>query len=335
MQTKKQKLNEAVQLLEARNRYLEQQLKSTSEYSVSKLNPLIINCKGYETALRAADRIQASSRYIIDIPELGIPSNRLMCLMYDYGSLCFFRDQGKLMVTTYAKGGSLNPLGDLTTVYPIDFAGNKYTEEFTVVYDNNLHDRPCVIINDYTGTYLENQIIPRASINSVSIKDQAAVYRKMSNAVKLTAKKAIALIDSATQKAVAEKMVNDMFNDDNPVLAIVAENLNQLVKMFNLDTKLDIEGYLRAIETYEKMRANFNGIVTRSPVEKKERLITAEAESSSVLTQLYLEDGLMNWKIGIELMKKHAIIKEGSAKINPVLICKDDYQGSQGEQDER
>lgn len=319
----RKQLYEAVQLLEnkimAQNKIIEG-LSSRVINDRNKINPAILNNCTYEQVLSIHDGVQVSNRYIIDIPELYLPSNRLEYMFYLYGSLCFFREDNRVLVTSYAKTGELNSLGDLTRVQPIDFAGKTHGIERTVVYTDSLVMNPCVIINDYTGTYTENQIIPRASVNGVSINDQAFVYRKMRNAIKLTAKKAIALVQNETMREQAEKSLQNFFDNDSPVASVVGASIGEIGKLFNIDTKLDIEGYLRAIEVYERQRANFNGIPTRSSLDKKERLITSEAENDNAITNVYLYDGLLNRQIGLELMKKHSIIKEGSVKINPKLI---------------
>lgn len=320
-------LYETVNALEAKIKQQEAYINSimygstTGGKSIgSKINSAIINSANYDMVLTAADIVQATNCIITDIPELKLPSNRLEMLWYTYGSLCFYNEGDGVKVASYTKTGQLNGLGDLTEIYPIDFSGKTYDKAKQVVYDDTFVFNPAVIINDYTGTYLEGNIIPRSMLNSVSIHDQSTVYHKMIAAVKLTAKKAIALIDNETQKDVVTKTISQFFEDDNPIAALVGKNLNEVVKMFNLDTKLDLEGYLRAIESYERLRANFNGIRTRSMLDKKERLITSEAENDNAITEVYLYDRLLNRQIGIELMKKHAIIKEGSAKINPKLL---------------
>ena len=285
-----------------------------------EFNPAIINQTNYVKVLSVADGIQASQRYITEIPELHLPTNRLEYMVYRYGSLCLFKENGRVFVTSYTKYGELNALGDLTKVQPIDFAGKTHPTCKTVVYDDTPTPDPCVILNDYTGTYLEGQIVPRASLNMVSILDQAKIYKQLVNSIKLTAKKAIALCDYDTQKNMASKVIGDIFDNDDPIITLSAKTLNDAFKLFNIDTKLDIEGYLRSIECYERMRANFNGIPTRSPIDKKERLITKEAQSDNVLSNFYLQDGYINRQISIELMKKHSIIKEGSVKINPLLL---------------
>jgi hypothetical protein len=101
-----------------------------------------------------------------------------------------------------------------------------------------------------------------------------------------------------------------------------------------------MEGFFRAIEAYQRLRANFNGIRTKAATEKKERLITQEAESADVLTELYLQDGLMQRQIGIELMKKHAIITQGESKISEWLVQKEpetdgDEEGKKGKENNK
>jgi len=318
----RKKLYEVVQALEGK---ISQQNKIIEGFTTrfnketSKINPLVVNSCDYETVLSVQDQIQSVSAFVADIPELGIPSNKLEFLMYLYGALCFFKHNDRTMVATFSKSGDLNALGDLTEVIPIDFAGRSYNIKKTVVYTNDLIDNPCVIISDYTGAYTESQIIPRKSINAVSISDQAYVYSKMRNAVKLTAKKAVALAESESQRSAVEKSLDNFFSNDSPISSVVGSSISETFKLLNIDTKLDIEGYLRAIEAYERTRANFNCIPTRSSLDKKERLITSEAENDNVITEFYTYDRLINRQIGIELMKKHSIIKEGSWELNPLL----------------
>lgn len=321
----RKQLYESVQAMQAKidqqNRIIEG-LSTRIINERSKINPTIVNSCTYEQVLAIHDGVEASNRYIFDIPELYLPSNRLEFMFYLYGSLCFFRNGERILVTSYAKTGNLNQLGDLTRVQPIDFAGKTYGLERTVVYDNKPILNACVIINDYTGAYTENQIVPRSALNAVSIHDQAYVYRQMRNSIKLTAKKAVALIENETMREQAEKSLANFFNNDSPIASIVGKSIGEVAKLFNIDTKLDIENYLRAIEVYERQRANFNGIPTRSALDKKERLITTEAQNDNAITDVYLYDGLLNRQIGLELMKKHAIIHEGSVRINPKLLPK-------------
>lgn len=321
--TKKLKpLHEGGQLLEQRISDLQNQLayyRQKEHDSSNSINPIIANRCTYNTVLQTQDIIQATNRYITDIPELNLPSQKLETLWYFYGSLCFFLYKGELKIGTYAKGGELNGIGDLDEAEPLDFAGKSYGFKRTVVYTHKPITDPCVIINDYTGTWREGKIIPRAVVNRVSINDQSFIYRQMINSIRVTIKKAIALIDGENQRVTAINELKNFFNNDDPFTAINGKDLNNIFKIFNLDTKLDIEGYVRAIDSFLRLRSNFNGMATRSDLDKKERLIAAEAQNDNCLTELYLQDGLMNRQIGIEFLIAHQMIKTGSSKINPIL----------------
>lgn len=323
----KKQLYESSQVYQQQIAQLQGELAAIKGYAdfiapSNRVNSMVVNSCSYDIALLAADEVQCTNRYITEIPELNLPSQKFEDILYRWGSICLFNDVNDGMrpkIASYSKTGSLNGLGDLSEIIPIDFSGKSHKTHYTVVYNDILTKMPCVIINDFTGTYREEQIIPRKAINAVSIQDQATVYRQLKNSVMLTAKKAIALINDEGQREVVEKTIEGVFRNDSPVVSLIGKNLNEVVKMFNLDTSLDIEGYMRAIENYERLRANFNGIPTRSPIEKKERLIQAEAQSDNALTQVYLMDGLVNRQIQLELAKKHSIIKSYTCKINPLL----------------
>lgn len=321
MKTLRKQLYESIDCLNAK---ISQQNKIiqglTTGYIDEKnsINPQIKNSCSYNVVLRTADKIQAISRYDTYIPDLNLPSNRLEALFYDFGSLCFFIYKGELRVSTYAKGGKLNGIGDLTSIKPIDFAGISYPDEMVVVYTHTLVRNPAIIINDYSGCWTESNIIPRAAVNSVSMDDEAMVYRQLKNAIKITAKKAIAICESETQREAAEKILLDWYNNDNPIGSVVG-SLQNIFKINNLDTAFDIEPYLKSIDTFSKLRSNFNGIKTRSPNDKKERLITSEVENTNELTEFYLYDGLVNRNIGIDLLKKYSMCSNDAyCKINDV-----------------
>lgn len=317
-------LYECIQVLErrieAQNRLI---AGLTTEQTKNSINPFIVNSAAYNVVLRVADKIQCISRYDFDIPELELPSNKLEALFYDYGALAFSRYKGKLMVTSFAKTGSLNGIGDLKEIIPIDFAGTTYDVHYNVVYTKDVISNPCVIVQDYTGSYKEDGIYPRSTVNAVSINDQAEIYRQLKNAVKLTAKKAVALIESEGARAAAEKNLSNLIENDSPIISVIGDGVYEQMKLHNLDTKLDLEGYIRAIEAYERMRSNFNGILTRSPMDKKERQITSEVANDNVLTDIYLYDGLINRQVGLELMKSHKIVRDGTVKINEILDRKE------------
>lgn len=326
-------LYETTQAMQAKIDQLNQMIigLSSSGPTYSSINPIIQNNADYVRLLEAKDMSQAVSCFKTYIPDLKLPENRLEALWYDYGSLCFTNIEGVPIVSTYAKVGKLNRLGDLSEIEPIDFAGNSYNKHCQVVYNHNLCSNPAVIINDYTGTYREDAIIPRRALARCSISDQALVYAKMRNAIKLTALKAVALIDDEGQREAVESKILEYFNNDSPVATIVSKTVNEVFKIHNLDTKLDITPYLSSIETFEKLRANFNGICTKSPVEKKERMITAEAESQSVLTKIYLYDRYINRHIGLELCVAHRIFSSYTCEINPLLNTDDESKKDNGD----
>lgn len=327
MASRFKKLYEANQVQEQRIKMLENRLlhlqSTSSPNRASEINPIIQNSCEYQTVLFAKDMIEATNRYITEVDDLELPSNRLEALWYIYGSLCFFRHNGEPKVGSYAKTGSLNGIGDLSQIIPIDFAGHSYNTVYNVVYNHRVTERAAVIINDYTGTYREDQIIPRSTLNCVSINDQALIYKRMRNNILLTAKKALAFVENETQRAAIEESINAFLTNDSPVGSIVSDTMGEICKVFNLDTKLDIDPYLKAIDNYERIRSNFNGIFTQPVIDKKERAISAEANNADTVTEIMLYDGLMNRQIGLELAKQHAIISGYSVKINPKLLNKD------------
>lgn len=325
--TGKKILYESNQVLQERVSRLEEELATykflDSRRSASTINSFVTTSCSYDDVLFVHDAIQVSNRLEWDIPSLDLPSNKLNLLFYRMGALNFYGKDGgtKTYVSTFAKKGDLNGLGDLTEIIPIDFAGRPHKTGMTPVYRHgDVVVNPCVIIQDYTGSVREDNILPRCAINGVSINDQSEVYRQLKNSIKLTAKKAVALIPAQGAREAAERNIKQIFNNDTGIVSMIGEGVLEQLKMFNLDTKLDIDGYIKAIDQYEKLRANFNGVHTRPTMEKKEREITQEAEDNNCLTDVYLYDCLINAQIGCELMMEYGIAKHASVKISDVFL---------------
>lgn len=325
--TGKKILYESNQVLQERVAQLEMELRNSkflnSRMAENSINPLVTTSCEYNQVLYVQDAIQASNRLIWDIPSLDLPSNKLGYLFYKMGALLFYGENNgkKTYVATFSKTGTLNGIGDLTKVTPIDFAGKPHKTGMTPVYTHGsvIVGQPCVIIEDYTGSWREDCIVPRCALNGVSIDDQSEVYRQLKIAVKLTAKKAIATIPAAGARNTAEKNIQQIFNSDTGIVTMITDGVLEQLKMFNLDTDLDIEGYIKAIDTYEKLRANFNGVHTRPTIEKKEREITQEAKDNNCLTDVYLYDSLLNAQIGCKLMEEYGIAQRAKVKLNPIF----------------
>lgn len=302
----------------------------------AKFNPMKtvpFKAKAYTDMLSAKDRMMCVSRYEWRLP-IDLRSQQLEAMLYEFHSLVMFEDwdrDGVLTFSRFSRQGSLNPYGQLDKIQPIDFSGHAYGPVLSVINSKNASPKPGervgVIVYDYTPWLPGDAAMPRAKLNlDTTINDQVNVYEQMINNIYLSVKKALALCDSDEQKNVVMEQATRMFDPSTPIVAISSNSkiggVNQPVQMFNFANNFDTQNYCQTIEYYDKVRRGFDGIPAPDAFEKKERMITSEAENNGVDTDVVLQDGLRNRKDAIELFKKYATRPENkdiSVEISDVL----------------
>ena len=289
---------------------------------VDKINDITCNphieigrtARAYGQLLIAKDRAQCANRYTWKNLPINLTSQELESFFYDFGSLCWFIDeQDKLNITKYATGGTLNRMGMLSKIKPIDFAGHSYATELNVLQPNgNVEDgkgnNVAVIINDYTGSYIIKDACSRALLNSSStIADQTTVYQQLINNVIVSGKKALALAENEEQGAALRMQALNMLTSARPVEVLVGRDSTKgaPLEMFNFANNFDCGNYCAQLDYYDKVRANFNGIATPPTAEKREHLINAEVENASNVSDIMLYDGLKCRQDGLKLLKSY------------------------------
>lgn len=286
---------------------------------IDKVNELSVNphleigrtARMYGQMLAAKDRAQCSNRYVWRNLPINLTSQELESFFYNYGSLCFFLKDDRLVIAKYATGGTLNAMGMLSKIKPIDFAGRSYGFELNVLQPNgdaSQGNNVAVIINDYTGSYQIKDEVSRAIINGEStIKDQCTVYQQLINNIIVSGKKAIALAENEEQAAAIRLQANQMLMSGRPVEVIAGRDSvkDAPIEMFNFANNFDCGNYQSQLDYYDKVRANFNGIPTTPTAEKREHLINAEVENANSISDIMLYDGLRCRQDGLEMLKKY------------------------------
>ena len=286
---------------------------------IEKVNDITVNphlelgktARMYGEMLCEKDRAQCANRYVWKNLPINLTSQELETFFYNYGSLCFFMQDGKLIISKYATGGTLNPMGMLSRIKPIDFAGHSYGMELNVLQPNGdaaQGNNVAVIINDYTGSYQIKNEISRAIINSGStIKDQCTVYQQLINNIIVSGKKAVAICDNDDQATAVRAQANQFLMSGRPVeaLANIDKQKGLPIEMFNFSNNFDCGNYQTQLDYYDKVRANFNGIPTTPTAEKREHLINAEVDNANSISDIMLYDGLKCRRDGLEMLKKY------------------------------
>lgn len=292
-----------------------------NSYGFNPITMIPFKAKSYTSMLGAKDRILCSSRYDWKLP-INLRSQQLESMFYDFFSLCVFEDwehgNGELTFARYTRVGKLNKYGELEYIQPIDFSGKVYGKKRCVL---NSTTEPkegelyAVIVNDYTPSLVGEDVgIPRAKLNlDTTINDQVQVYSQLMTNITLSVKKALALCENEDQVQQVMQQARKLLDPSIPLVAVSSTaktSVGQPLQMYNFGNNFDTQNYCQTIEFYDKVRRGFDGIPAPDVFEKKERMITSEAENNGVDTDVVLQDGLNNRKDAIELFKKYVLKSE-------------------------
>lgn len=318
-----------------------QQLKDyINQYGFNPIVQIPFKAKSYTEMLSSKDRMICCSRYKWGLP-INLRSQQLESLLYQYFSICAFEDwehgNGEITFSRYTRVGELNKYGELQYIQPIDFAGNVYGKRRCVLNSTTKlkeGELYAVIINDYTPSLIGEDIgIPRAKINlDTTINDQVVVYSQLMTNITLSVKKALALCENEDQVNQVMQQARKLLDPSVPLVAVsntAKGSTGQPLQMYNFGNNFDTQNYCQTIEFYDKVRRSFDGVPCPDIFEKKERMITSEAENNGVDTDIVLLDGLMNRQDSIELFKKHCLNPENknvSVELSDVLKSKQEEQ---------
>lgn len=333
---------------ELRNLLVARQLEINGYIEKNAYNPGYVpshSAVAYKQMLCAQDSAECASRYIWRRLPWEITSQQFELLLYYNKSICAFEERGRLVPAKYAKVGALNVIGQLERIKPIGFNGKSYNEVYSVVTSGariKPGEKVAVILNDYSGG-IDDNAVPRSVINlNSTIADEVAVYEQLFCNVFLSAKKALALVDSEDQANIMRRQIKQMFDPSNPVIVVTKRGgksaVDDILEMFNFTNNFDTQNYCQQIDFYNKTRRMFNGIPAPDTFEKKERKITAESENTTVGSNLVLADGLMNRVYWLELCKKYLPVdglENATVEINPVLLQGESEQAEEGREDVR
>lgn len=260
--------------------------------------------KNYINMLTCRDGIITSNKYVWKLP-INLTSQQLEYMFYLYGSLAFYIEDNILKISRFVKTGNLNDYGQLSEIYPIDFAGKIHGKKLDVI-NNDLTNGTAIIINDYTGSFTDNGVIPRYELNKQTIKDESTIYKCLLNDMLLSLKKMIAFCENESQANSIREQYNEFINATSNII-VIADNKKSFdneTTLHNLSTDFNCDNYTRLITFFDKVRLNFNGVSTGDLFEKKERKITEEVENADVHSNIVLYDGYFQRLNGVNLINK-------------------------------
>lgn len=278
--------------------YLEDQVK----YYMNQFNPTqSVNFSEamYRVMLQNSDRIQACNRYTwFNLPN-GFDGLDIETMLYSYGSICCYSDNGNIIFAPFSMSGKLNKKGELNRIQPITLDGNTQGTKKRV-YNKNMgfeFDDDCsIIIKDYTGAIQNNKIVSRETINlSTTINDEVKTYKILLYNIIFSIKKMIVQCDSEDQVKTLQKQASLLLDPTQPILALTGgKDALDKFDITQFVDKVEVDDLTRAIDFYNKVRRLNNGVPAPDTFEKKERMITDEVENAGLFSNLILQDGFKN-----------------------------------------
>ena len=250
----------------------------------------------YKNMLITADRISCVNRYQYDNLPNAWQSQDIESLLYDKGSVCWFLDNNdNIVVSPYTLEGKLDIQGKLYNIQPITLNGKALASKKRCYNPNGVFEfdaSSCIIMHDYTGVVNHDKIIPRAIINlDTTINDEVKTYKLMLYNIIMSIKKLIVNCENEEQAKTIINQSKLLLDPTQPILAVASDNLLRKLDVTQFVDKLQVDELTRAIDYYNKIRRNFNGVPAPSTFEKKERMISSEIENQSTATNLIVQDG--------------------------------------------
>ena len=285
--------------------YIRDQIKK----EVEKFNPSTsINFSelAYKNMLITADRLQCINRIRWENLPNAWTSQDIETLLYNYGSICCFQENDNIVFAPYTLGGKVDIMGRLYNVQPITLDGKAYGEKkraYTPNGDYIFDPSCCIIIHDYTGCVVDDKILPRVSINTeTTINDETKTYKLMLYNIIMSIKKLIVTCETEEQAKLIIQQSKLLLDPTQPILALKSENILKKLDVTQFVDKLEIDELTRAIDYYNKIRRNFNGVPAPSTFEKKERMISSEVENQSTATNLIVSDAYFQRLESVQLI---------------------------------
>lgn len=285
------------------------------------LDKYIIN---YTNMLQTADRLQCINRYITEGLPSAFTQQFVEDKLYYKTAICCLLYENDIIFTDFTTSGKLNKLGQLEWIEPMTFDGDSLGFKLRC-YDPNgnyEYNRNCaIIIKDYSLSLGAEKGIPRCNLNLfTTIQDEVMTYKQLYINILMNVNKLLVRCENETQSKNLLKQARNLL--DPTQLLIGVQNLNSFNDDFEMQKfvdKVDITGLTQAIDYYNKIRRQFNGIPAPTSFEKKQRLITDEIADATTAGDLILYDGYMQRKIAYDRINK-CFGTNIKVKINPILL---------------
>lgn len=262
----------------------------------------------YQNLLHINDSIQCVNRYIWKNLPIAMTSQEIERLLYENGSICAFLHDGILNFARYTTMGKINSNGKLNKIQPIGLNGKNFGEKrrvYNMLGEYEYTEDCAVIIYDYTGPSMGDNIQPRSYVNEfTTIHDECKTYKIMLHSIVLSIKKLVARCNNEEQARVISKQAEALLDPTSLIVPVAIKDLSVKFELMQFAADINVDELVRAIEFYSKKRRAFNGIPSPDTFEKKERMITPEVDKVLTHSNLVLYDGLQNRKLAADRINK-------------------------------
>lgn len=222
-----------------------------------------------------------------NVPE-EIPFYAIEKLIFYSGQVVFFSVGGKYFVQSCAVGQDINIYGESVQATPIAPNGTPW---------NQVQIRPLMKIDDNNNTVTikeQDAVLIKNNIDSLSsyviiepfVKRLAYIFNSIGVVGALSRIKCL-LKASPKQKAVIEKELKNLFDSPSPVFVVGDKGIVDQMETIDLGVDSNVDNQWFDFDKTFSYLLMFCGIDSNLGVDKKERLISGEVESSNQIIELF------------------------------------------------
>lgn len=282
--------------------------------------PYIPDKQSYRRVWSILDLNQCCNKYRWEgLPE-GLTSWNLERMLYYYGALAGFKNEGQIYVLPFTPKNGLNCYGFPTEIQPITFNGQTPDNSSNQFFGKNfkistfIHGdlktdkRACILLDsipEACGTFIP---LSRWSQNQVMINDIIETLKRININIVVSNKKLVINCPDEKQADVIRQELEEGYTSDSPF--IITSNPSSMPTL-NQSSDLAASDLFNAVKQYDSIRCQMSGILTKSfGQDKKERVnsgeLMGEKEQVNIiydiglfLRQLWADD--MNYNFGTNI----------------------------------
>lgn len=237
---------------------------------------------------------------------------RVEQMLYNRGSLLFFKSGNRFFLLPYAMSKELTPNGLPTGATPTTYNGGvlkagekerEFTAELPVRFDGSYDNNAAgVILYDRINGFVNaGGVVSRFVLQDAIIDELVDRFKYLKINIRNSQGKLLILVKDAKQAETIRKAINDLY--DSPDNTDIVTSMYD-IQVINNDIKFQGQEIWEDIQSWNNLRLEGLGISNSGLFNKKERTIEKEISNTGTSTDAILQQGLDSRKLFIRQIKE-------------------------------